>query len=78
MSPENLDLEKGRLQVRSSRKREWDSNFVFVLLLNNLLILQNARIAKNATIANVRHVRGTRTLVVDCVRKHHGVRRDLG
>jgi hypothetical protein len=53
-------VEKGKPLLEHLKCFYWrrgrDSNLVFVLLLNNLLILQNARIAKNATIANARHV----------------------
>ena len=45
-----------KLFINYLERREWDSNLVFVLPVNNLLILQNARIARNAAIANLRHV----------------------
>ena len=41
-------------------RREWDSNLTLALLLNKLLILRYAHNAKNATVANLRHVLGTR------------------
>jgi len=57
--------------LKKTWRREWDSIHVLVCLVNNLLILQNARIARNATIANLRHVLGTQKFRVGCVPPRH-------